>query len=55
MEGCQLGRCGGWDDAGQVGVEYGWWMICVCLVGFYACAIPTPPEHLWNVFVSLVE
>ena len=38
------GRCGGWEDAyfkGQIGMEYGWWMICACLVGFYACAIPT--------------
>ena len=43
---CVLGRCGGWEDAyfkGQVCVEYGWWMICACLVSFYACAIPTPP------------
>ena len=25
------------------------------LAGFYACAIPTSPEHLWNVFISLVS
>ena len=40
------GRCGGWEDAyfkGQVGVEYGWLIICACLVTFYACAIPASP------------
>ena len=34
--------CGGFEDASfkeQVGVEYEWWRICACLVGFYA--IPT--------------
>ena len=35
-----------WWMEGQVGVEYGWW---TCLVGFYACAIPTSPDLLWNV------
>ena len=35
----------------QVSVEYGWWMIGACLVGFYAWAIHTSPEHSWNVFL----
>ena len=41
MQGWWLGK-----DAyfkGQVGMEYGWWMICACLVSFYAGAIPTSP------------
>ena len=36
---------------GQVGVKYGWWMICACLVGFCAYAIPTSPKHSWNVIL----
>ena len=44
----------GSEDAyfkGQVGVEYRWSTICACLVGFYACAIPSSPKHSWNVFI----
>ena len=26
-------------------------MICACLVGFCACAIPTSPKHSWNIFL----
>ena len=37
MGGCLL------SFKGQVGVEYGWWMIRACLVSFYACAIPISP------------
>ena len=40
----EYGSVEDWEDAyfkGQVGVEYGWWMVYACLVSFYACAIPT--------------
>ena len=32
------------QGTGRCGV-YEWWMICVCLVDFYACAICTHPKH----------
>ena len=44
-----MGGCLGW-----VGVEYGWWMICACLVSFYACAIPTSTLNIHRIFLSLV-